>query len=104
MPGIFITAKELVTGAVTFTQPQYDQATGKAREVRIFAVFPTANAPYAFPHALKTPPTGFTVVASGRNGGAPGSVYCDDLPIAFNKYSVVLKCSTANTWADIVLR
>jgi hypothetical protein len=101
VPGVQITAKELATGAVTANKAKYDEVTGKLREARMVCPFPAANVPTAFPHALGRIPTGFTVVALGRNGGAPGTVYTDDLPLAFSKYAVVLKCSTANTWADI---
>jgi len=103
MPGIQITAKELSTGAVTSNRAKYDEVTGKLKQARVMCVFPTANVPVAFPHALGRVPTGFTVAAIGRNGGAPGSVYTDDLPLAFSRYTVVLKSSTANTWADIIV-
>jgi len=101
MPRIIITAKELVTGAVTANKAKYDEVTGKLREARAVAVFPAANVPTAVPHALGRVPTGFSVAAIGRNGGAPGTVYSDDFPLQFNRYSVILKCSTANTWADL---
>lgn len=105
MPGPIIGAKDLATAAVTFQPARYDQVVGKAREVRCFAVFPAANAPVAVPHALGRVPTRFSVVSMGRGtGGAPGTVYVDDLPLAFSRYTVVLKCSTANTWADILLQ
>jgi len=101
MPGIFITAKELTTGAVTANKAKYDEVTGKLREARVFCTFRTQDAAYAFPHSLGRIPTGFTVVATGRNGGAPGQVYMSDLPLGFSRYSLALKCSTALTWADI---
>lgn len=104
MPNLIVTAKELATSAVTFQKAKYDAVSGKAREARVMCVFPVANTPYAFPHALKAVPTSFSVVSSGRNGGAPGTIYCDDLPLGVSKQNIVLKCSTANTWADIVVR
>lgn len=101
MPGIFITAKELATGAVTANKAKYDEVTGKLREARVFCTFKVADAAYAFPHSLGRIPTMFIEGPKGRNGGAPGIVYMDDLPLGFSKYSLSLKCSTPNTWVDI---
>ena len=104
MPGVIITAKELATAAVTFQKAKYDGVTGKAREARIMCIFRAADTPYAFPHSLREVPTSFTVVRSGRNGGAPGTVYSNDLPLQADRQNIVLKCSTPSTWADLVVR
>lgn len=104
MPQVQITSKELATAAVTFNKLKFDQVTGKAREALCFIDFPGADVATVAPHALARIPVGFTVVARGRNGGAPGVVYNDDFPLPFDRYNVVLKCSTPNTWAVVALR
>lgn len=104
MAMVQITSRELATAAVTFNKLKFDQITGKARECFCFIDFPVANVSTVAPHALARIPVGFTVVAMGRNGGAPGTVYNEDFPLPFDKYNVVLKCDTANTWAVVALR
>jgi hypothetical protein len=104
MPGLYITAKELATGAVTFNKPKYDQVTGKAREALVFFTFNGANALTAAPHALGRVPTSFSLVTIGRNGGSPGQVYTDDLPLIADKFNIALKCTTTNTFAVVSVR
>lgn len=102
---IQITARDLDTASVTYQKrDRYDGVTGKAREVYAFITFETANALKAAPHALGRVPSSFYVVAMGRNGGAPGSVYIDDLPVPFDRYNFALKSSQPNTWAVVALR
>lgn len=98
---LIITAKDVNTGAIQPSRPQYDEQTGKIREARVFITFDGANNLTAAPHALGRVPTGFSVVAIGKSGGSPGVVYTDDLPLAFSLYNVALKCTTSKTWADI---
>jgi len=101
---LYITAKELATGAVTFNKPKYDQVTGKAREALAFFTFNTANALTAAPHALGRVPTQWSLVSIGRSAGAPGILYSDDLPLQADKFNIALKCSTATTWAIVSVR
>ena len=102
---VIITARELDTASVTYQKrDRYDQVTGKSREVYAFVTFETANKLKAAPHALGRVPVSFYPVAIGRNGGSPGTVYIDDLPVPFDKYNFALKCTTNNTWAFVALR
>lgn len=103
MPGLFITAKDIATGAVTFQKARYDQVTGKAREVRVPCVFITADVPYSFPHALGRVPVGWRPGPTSRNGGAPGVVYDDGVPIQASRDSITFKCSTPNTFCDVTV-
>jgi hypothetical protein len=105
MPGLYITAKELATGAVTFNKPKYDQVTGKVREALAFFTFGgSTNVLTSAPHALGRVPTAFSVVTIGRNGGSPGVVYADDLPLAADKFNIALKCTSTNTFAVVSVR
>lgn len=101
---LYITAKELVTGAVTFNKPKYDQVTGKAREALVFFTFDTANALTAAPHALGRVPTQWSVVAIGRAAGAPGTIYAGDLPLTADKFNIALFSSQPKTWAIVSVR
>jgi hypothetical protein len=104
MAQLLVTSRELTTGSVTFNKLKFDEITGKAREALCFIDFRSANVATAAPHALRRIPVGATVIAKGRNGGAPGNIYVDDFPLPFDKYNVVLKCDTAQTWAVLALR
>lgn len=101
---LWITAKELATGAVTFNKPKYDEVTGKAREALAFFTFNTANQLTAAPHALGRVPTQWTLVSVGRNGGAPGTIYAGDLPLTADKFNIALFSSQPATWAIVSVR
>jgi len=84
---ILVTARDLDTASVTYQKrDRYDVVTGKSREVYAFITFETMNQLKAAPHALGRVPTSFVVVARGRNGGSPGTIYVDDLRVPFDKY------------------
>lgn len=69
--------------------------------------FPTANAPQLIYHGLGFAPTGYTVLAIAKANStsyaAPGKIY-NDFPLPTTSRTIVLKCDTANTIADILVR
>ena len=77
------------------------------RERRVTVSFPVANAPVPVYHGLGFAPSGFTVLASGigtgNNWTAPGKIY-SDMPLLSTSRTIVLKCDTANTVADVLIR
>ena len=110
-----ITAKDIGTSAVTFTKRNFNAPTGKARECRVHFAFTSANKAYSMPHGLRRVPQSFTVVACGgadAAGGAtltaPGIVYsASALPgqaLNATKNVIVLACSVALSWAEVVIR
>lgn len=115
MPGPLLTQKDIGTGAITFAKRDFNTITGKAKEVRVFFSFTAANIGYPMPHGLGRVPTSFTVVASGGAdvaGGAtltaPGVVYSSSrIPgqsLNATKNVIVLACSVAQSWAEVILR
>lgn len=86
---------------------------GKLRAARVFFYFPTANLATSMPHSLGRTPTGWKPVNISRDSviGAPGIVYADggstaaggtgDNQLAYTRNYIVLKCTTANTWAEV---
>lgn len=72
---------------------------GNTRERRISVTFGSANAPKVIFHGLGFAPTGYEVL--GRSGVA--TIY-NDFPLRSTSRVIVLKCNTANTVADILVR
>lgn len=84
----------------SFNRPgAYSTQRGNTRERRISVSFGAADAPKVIFHGLGFAPTGYMVL--GRNG--VGSVY-NDFPLRSTSRVIVLKCSVANTVADILVR
>jgi len=103
-----ITQKNLDSGSVSFQDRNFGQGpTGKAKERRISVTFMTANSPEVVTHTLGKPPTGYTVISSGKGGGtsytSPGRVY-NDFPLPCDSRHLVLKCDVAGTVAEIIVR
>lgn len=69
------------------------------RERRVTVTFAAADAPVHIYHGLGFVPSGYTVMGIG--GAA--RVY-NDFPIPATTRGIVLKCDTANTVADILVR
>ena len=118
MPGPLITRRDISTGAVTTQRRRFDRVTGGIREARVHFIWPTANLAISMPHPLRKTPTRFTVVKISRNtsgsGAGPGVVYAPVVPQTasssatgseynFTKTNISLTCTTANTWAEIVI-
>lgn len=85
----------------------FTTATTNLRERRVTVSFPVANAPVPIYHGLGFAPSGFTVLASAIGAanvwGVGGRVY-SDMPLLSTSRAIVLKCDTANTVADILIR
>ena len=92
----------------SFTRPgSYSNTRTNARERRMSVSFPTADVPIVVAHNLGFAPSGYTVLGSGVGSGttyiAGGKVY-NDFPLPSTSRVIVLKCDTANTVADILVR
>lgn len=84
----------------SFQRPgSYSTTRTNARERRVIVSFTTANAATPIYHGLGFIPTGYTVLAIG--GAA--TVY-SNMPLPATSRVIVLKCDTANTVADILVR
>lgn len=84
----------------SFQRPgSYSTTRANARERRVIVSFNTANAPTPVYHGLGFVPTGFTVL----NRGSTGRIY-SNMPLPATSRVIVLKCDTANTVADILVR
>lgn len=85
----------------------FAQGRANTRERRVTVSFPTANAPVSIYHGLGFTPSGYTVLSRGVGSGgtwiAGGKIY-NDFPLPCTSQSIVLKCDTANTVADILVR
>ena len=84
----------------SFLRPgSYSNARTNARERRMTVSFGAANAPIVVYHGLGFVPSGYDTL--GR--GAAAHVY-NDFPLPATSRTIVLKCDTANTVADILVR
>ena len=99
------TSKNMALSTVRL-QPSSSQKAGaytnvrtNARERRVSVTFLTANAPTPIYHGLGFAPSGYTVLSKG----AASDVY-NDFPLPSTSRVIVLKCNTANTVADILVR
>ena len=85
----------------------FGTARTNARERRTTVTFTAADVPVSIPHNLGFAPSGYTVlgtaVGSGPTATAGGKVY-NDFPIPSTTRVIVLKCDTAGTVADILVR
>lgn len=100
-----ITSKQLALSTVrlqpgSFQRPQSQTLTRtNARERRLTVTFPgTANQPIVVYHGLGFPPSGFTPLSHGS------AIIYNDTPLPATSRVIVLKCNTANTVADILVR
>ena len=88
-------------------QGSFSNVRTNARERRITVSFSAANVLVSAYHGLGFPPSGYTVLGSGVGLGstyvAGGKVY-NDFPLPSTSQVIVLKCDTANTVADILVR
>jgi len=83
----------------SFRRPgSYSNARTNARERRIHVTFVTANAPTLVYHNLGFPPSGFIPLVVGN-----ARIY-SDFPLRSTSRVIILKCDTANTQADILVR
>jgi len=92
----------------SFLRPgSFSTVRTNARERRIAVSFSTADAPVSIYHGLGFAPSGYTILSIGRGSGttylAGGKVY-NDFPLPSTSRVIVLKCDTANTVADILVR
>ena len=99
-----VTSKQLALSTVrlqpgSFQRPgSYSQTRTNARERRLQVIFPAANQPVVVWHGLGFPPSGYEVLARGN-----AQIY-NDTPFTATSRVIVLKCSVANTVADILVR
>ena len=100
-----ISRKQMATGSVSTQPRRFGSNQGKLRENRIIVKFTAANAPIPIPHGLGFVPTSWQAMPVSPNlgGGAPGVVY-SDTPLRADKRVIVLKCSVANSTAEILVR
>ena len=118
MPGPQITRKDIATRAVTPQRRRFDKITGAMREARVHFVFQTANIGVSMPHALGRTPTQWRVATLSKDnsgaGTAPGTVYTPVIGAAadasdtgdqfnFTRTHIVLACTTANTWCEVIV-
>lgn len=108
MPGL-IQSAQLRRGSISFVGRRFSRKGSKARETRVWFYFPNASTAGAtFPvsrgHDLGRKPTHAEPVVVKRDpaAGPPGVVY----PVGSwaTKDRVQLCCSTAQTWAEVILR
>ena len=99
-----VTSKHLALSTVrlqpgSFQRPQsYTLTRTNARERRLSVIFPAADQPVVVYHGLGFPPSGYTELSKGK-----ATVY-NDTPLPATSRVIVLKCSVANTVADILVR
>ena len=113
MPGPLIAQRDIATAAVTPQKRVFDDITGKAREARVFFYFASTTEPVSMPHALGRTPTQWRLAKISREAGAPGTVYTPvsygsapnpiDAIYSLTKNHIVLQCTTANTWAEVII-
>ena len=119
MPNPQVTRKDIATRAVTPQRRVFDKITGAMREARVFFVFQTADRAVSMPHSLGRTPTQWRVVSLSKDnsgaGTAPGVVYTPVVGDAATSSSetgdqynltrthIVLACTTANTWAEVIV-
>lgn len=63
--------------------------------------FSVANQLTAMPHALNRVPTNFSVAMLNSSGVGP--VVYSATPPQFSKNYIALKCSVANSWAEVLI-
>jgi hypothetical protein len=106
-----ITSKRILRGSVSNAKRVYDKRTAKSQEAMVRVYFPEATIaglpnrkPVTVNHALGKTPVQADVVSIERDpaAGPPGQVY-KVYPWATSTRATFF-CTTANTWADIVLR
>lgn len=84
----------------SFAQPgSYSTPRTNARERRMTVSFGAADAPTLVYHGLGFTPSAYTVLGVG----AAANIY-NDIPLPATSRTIVLKCATANTVADILVR
>lgn len=110
-----VTRQDIANGAVSGQPRKFAKIGGKQRAARVFFYFPSADYPVSMPHSLGRTPTSWKVVNISRDG-VPGTVYAPinfttagtsskaDSVNIFTRNFIVLRCSTANTWAEIELQ
>jgi len=84
----------------SFNRPgSFSGTRTNARERRVSVSFGAVGAPKVIYHGLGFAPTGYSVM--GKNGAA---VIYNDFPLRSTSRVIVLRCSVANTTADILVR
>jgi hypothetical protein len=117
VPGPLITRQDVANGAISGQPRKFAKIGGKSRAARVFFYFKSPNYPESMPHSLGRKPTGWKVVSISRDETdgttAPGVVYAPlNFTTAgtgseassvniFTRNYVVLRCTTANTWAEV---
>jgi hypothetical protein len=111
MPSRVDLARQLVTSKDTalstvrlqpssFLRPgSYSNTRTNARERRMTVTFGAVNTPTLVYHGLGFVPSAYTVLSVG----AAAQIY-NDFPLPASSRTIVLKCDTANTVADILIR
>lgn len=100
-----VTSKQTALSTVrlqpgSFTRPgSFSNTRTNARERRVQVTFRSANVPVSVYHGLGFSPSGYQVLGLRT----AGTVY-NDFPLPSTSRVIVLKCNTANTVADILVR
>lgn len=104
-----ITSNRILRSSVSFVPRQFGRKRSKAKEIRVHVYFTTAStpgalAPVSVVHSLGYPPSAWDIVHVERDPatGPPGTVFTV-FPWA-SSTKTMFCCSTAATWAEIVLR
>lgn len=94
-----ITRFDMGTASVAFQPRKFGIKQASANEARIQITFPTANAPVPVYHGLRSMPTSYVVVSANQ----AARIY-NDLPLPVDSRTMVLKCDTAGTTAEVIVR
>lgn len=94
-----VTRFDLGTASVDFQPRKFGVKKASANEARIQVTFPTANVSQAVYHGLRKMPSQYVVVSVNK----AARIY-NDLPLPIDSRTMVLKCDTPNTVAEIIVR
>lgn len=91
--------RDVGTASISKQSGAYGVKDSKLNEVRVSFTFIAVDTAYVVPHNLGRVPNGFEVVNITKSGRVYGSI-----PLNADMNVISLKCSTANTTADIIVR
>lgn len=94
-----VTRFDLGTASVGYQPRKFGIRDAAANEARIHVTFPTANVAVPIYHGLRNVPSSYIVVSVNK----AARIY-NDLPLQVDSRTIVLKCDTANTVAEVIVR
>lgn len=99
LPGRKLLSSKDVLPASIPSVKRYGRSTSGLREARMTVTFSTANIPVNIVHNLGFVPSSWSVIKQDR-----GANFYNDTRLMATTRSLVLKCDTAGTTADILIR